>query len=221
MKRLLTGSVLFLLIGAACLHASSNIAYTDPANQGTQAWGGNLALDFNVISPITVTDLGVFNASGNGTIAGTIQVVIYNLGTNTQVTPIVTFHGNYAPAGLGFDVFQSIAPVVLQPGTYQVDAVGFSGVDLNGNLNTGSSSGPLLNGGGKLVFNGAAWDYSTVLDEPLTCDTCQPLPAQDSQFDVGTLMFGATPVPEPGAFAFYGYGVIAMITVLLRRKLAR
>ena len=31
------------------------IAYTDPAGAGNQSWAGNLALDFTVNSPITVS----------------------------------------------------------------------------------------------------------------------------------------------------------------------
>ena len=122
-------------------------------------------------SPITVTGLGVFNASGSGTITGPIRVVIFNTVTNTEVTPVETFKGAYTPAGLGFDVFQVITPVVLGVGSYEVDAVGFGSNDKDGNLNTGSSSGPMLNnGGGALTFTGAGWDYdSSTLDDPLTC----------------------------------------------------
>lgn len=69
-------------------------------------------------SPIQVTSLGVFNASGSGLIIGPIQVVIYNTTTLLQVTPIMTFQGNYTPVGLGFDGFQTLAtPVVLGPGS--------------------------------------------------------------------------------------------------------
>ena len=65
MKRLLAAAPLLALIGVLPVHASI-IAYIDPAIQGFQAWPGNLALTFDVLSPITVTALGVFNASGTG-----------------------------------------------------------------------------------------------------------------------------------------------------------
>lgn len=218
MKKVLAVCVLVVLMGAASVSAST-IPYTDPANQGTQAYGGNLALNFNVVAPITVTDLGVFNAAGNGVITGTISVVIYDLTSHTQVTPVVTFHGTYATGGLGFDVFQAISPVTLGVGSYQVDAVGFSGTDLNGNINTGSSTGPLLDtGGGKLVFAGASYDGSAVLDGPTTCAGCQGLPAQTHQFDAGTFAFAA--VPEPGALGLLGTGMLAA-AAMLRRKFDR
>lgn len=218
MKRISAFFGLLALAGAVSARAD-NIAYTDPANQGTQGWGGNLALNFNVLSPITVTELGVFNASGSGTITNPIQVVIYNTGTNTAVTPIVTFKGHYTPGGLGFDVFQAIAPVVLGIGSYEVDAVGFSASDLNGNLNTGSSSGPLLNNfAGSLAFTGASYDASPALDDPLTCGGCAALPARTHQFDAGT--FGVKAVPEPSSLLIFGTGVLALGMMAFRRKFA-
>jgi PEP-CTERM motif-containing protein len=214
---LLTTSVL-ALAGAFSVQAST-IAYNDPSGQGAQAFGGNLALNFDVFSPITVTALGVFNASGTGKIHGPIQVVIYDLVANTQVTDVVTFQGTYTPLASGFDVFQPISPVMLLPGSYQVDAVGFGESDLNGNLNTGSSTGPLLNdGGGLLNFTGASWDSSPTLDEPTTCAGCQPLPTQNSQFDAGTFEFAQ--VPEPATLLPFGCG-LAGIAALRRRRPVR
>jgi hypothetical protein len=200
------------LAGLACaLSVRADIVpYNDPGKQGTQSWGGNLALNFNVLSPINVTGLGIFNASGSGTISGTIQVVIYNTGTSTQVTPVATFHGNYTPSALGFDVFQSISPVLLGVGSYQVDAVGFNSIgDPNGNINTGSSTGPLLNSGGSLSFTGAGYDASSTLDNPTTCVGCQATPAQYSQFDAGTFEFlPASSTPEPAS-------IFLLLTVFL------
>jgi hypothetical protein len=202
----LVASVIFASIAVTA--NADVIAYTDPSGQGTQLLGinENLALNFSINSPITVTELGMFNASGSGTITAPTEVVIFNTATNTEVTPVVTFLGSYTPAGLGFDVFQAIAPVVLGPGSYEVDAL-WNGTVLNGNLNTGSSTGPILNsGGGALTFTGASYDASSVLDDPSTCGPlgpCQPPPAQFSQFDAGTFEFqpgAATAVPEPSPF---------------------
>jgi hypothetical protein len=217
MKRFAAFFGLLVLAGAGAVSArADSVAYTDPAGQGVQAWQGNLALNFNVLSPITVTDLGVFNASGSGTINGTIRVVIYNTATNTAATPVATFHGNYTPGGLGFDVFQAITPVVLGVGSYEVDAVGFTS-DLNGNINLGSSGPKLDNFFGSLAFTGASYDASPVLDDPLTCPGCTPLPAQRSQFDAGTFL---GTVPEPSSLLLFGTGVLGLGMMAFRRKFA-
>jgi len=207
-------AALLALLSTFAVHAST-IAYNDPAAQGTQIFPGNLALLFHVNDPITVTSLGVFNANGSGTIAGTIQVAIWNTDLNIQVTPTVTFHGSYTPAGFGFDVFQSIAPIILGIGNYEVDAVGFNSLDLNGNKQTGSSTGTTLNsGGGVLTFTAAAFDNSTSLDGPTSCIGCLTGPANINQFDAGTFTF--TGAPEPGAFTACAFGLIAL-SVLARR----
>jgi hypothetical protein len=194
MKKLPLLVALLALVGG--LQAYSQIVYTDPAGQGKQNFGGNLALNFTVNTPVTVDALGVFNATGTGYITGPIDVDIYDLTTSTVVASAI-FQGQYTPQG--YDVFTPITLVTLAPGSYEVDAVGFGNSDLNGNLNSGSSTGPILNNlGGALTFTGAAWDYNTVLDFPTACSTCQAAPAQDSQFDAGTLE-----VPEGGAAWLY------------------
>jgi len=197
------------------------VAYQDPASQGTQPWEGNLTLDFSVTSTITVTALGVFNANGNG-ITGPIQVAIFNNSTLAEVTPVVTFSGTAAPPTGTFDVFQSIAPVVLGPGSYAVDAVGFGPNDLNGNLNTGSSSGPTLNGGGALTFTGAGYDSSTSLDDPLpsTCPSCTA-----NQFDAGTFKYvvgRATSMDEASTVTELSLtmGLAALALLWVRRRMS-
>jgi hypothetical protein len=120
-----TSTTYFLLLLSAVAANADVISYTDPANQGSvDDTAGNIALIFDVNSPISVTGLGVFTNSGSGVFTTPVEVVIYNTSTNTAVTPVVTFLGSYAPAGLGYDVFQSIAPVTLAAGSYEVDEIG-------------------------------------------------------------------------------------------------
>jgi len=220
MKRLVMTAAVFAMSGGMVVCAAT-IPYSDPAAQGTQSFGGNLGLTFDVLSPISVIGLGVFNASGNGLITGSIDVAIFNTTLNVMVTPEVTFSGAFTDGALGFDVFQAIAPVVLGVGSYEVDAVGFSPTDLNGNLNTGSSTGPILNNdGGQLTFTGAAYDTSTVLDDPNSCSPgCQPLAGRISQFDAGTFELGANPAPEPSTFGLFCCCFVFVITLLCRERM--
>src|SRR5436305_910761 len=106
MQRFVMIAILLSVIGVSESQAGSIIAYRDPADQGTENFTGNMALLFDVLTPINVTALGVFNADGTGVIAGTVQVVIYNTLTHLQVTPVTTFHGTYFPSG--YDVFLAI-----------------------------------------------------------------------------------------------------------------
>src|ERR1035438_5405641 len=100
MKKLPLLVALLALVGG--LQAYSQIVYTDPANQGTQNFGGNLALNFTVNTPVTVDALGVFNATGTGLITGPIDVDIYAFTTSSVVASAV-FTGPYTPQG--YDVF--------------------------------------------------------------------------------------------------------------------
>ena len=220
------GLVLFIFIAfvtTAPVNADT-VAYSDPGSSGDQAFNGNLALTFTVNSPITVTSLGVFNASGTGLITGTINVVIFNTATNSKVTPVVTFgpDSTYTPGAGGFDVFQSISPVVLAPGTYEVDAVGFSTSDENGNIRFGSAGPTLNNGGGVITFTGAGWDSSLSLDDPQTCMECKALPPGASQFDAGTFTYegGVVTTPEPASLSLFATGLLGLAGLLRRKRAA-
>jgi hypothetical protein len=213
-------SLAILMLGGGMMAYANVIPYTDPAGQAVNpAYPDNLALTFNVLSPITVVGLGVFNASGSGIITGSIQVAIYDTDSNTLATPVVTFSGAYTP--VGFDVFQAITPVLLGVGSYEIDAVGFNPADPNGNLTAGSSSGPILNDdGGALAFTGAAFDESGALDEPspASCVGCEPLPAQESQFDAGSFEIGEA--PEPGLFGVLAASLAGVLFAARRRRTA-
>lgn len=227
MKKISVLAALFFLLGGMQAFGDS-IVYNDPGNQGTQTFNGNLANFFTVNSPVTVVSLGVFNASGSGFITGPIQVGLYDVTTSTQVGTTVTFQGQYTPQGLGFDVFQSITPVTLVAGDlYEVDAVGFGAADPNGNRNTGSSSGPVLNNlGGALSFPAgySVYSFSTTLDFPTSTTNGGVLdrggPADDPNilalYDAGT--FETAVIPEPGSLLLLGTGLVAFAG-LLRRKM--
>jgi hypothetical protein len=228
MKRFFAAFSLIVLMGVVSAYA--DIAYKDPANQASPGdLAGNIALLFNVNSPISVTALGVFNASGSGTISGTVKVVIYNTTSNAEVTPEVTFHGTYTPAGLGYDVFQSVTPVTLGVGSYEVDEVGLGCLagcsgDLFGNEAHGSTGPVLDDGGGLLAFNGAAYDENNLtLDDPsTTCYGCNSLPQQSSQFDAGTFEFQpAVATPEPSGAELLGLELLLLLLPFTLLHLSR
>jgi hypothetical protein len=232
MKRLFPIFLLVALTCAVSLHANiSYIAYSDPANQALDPTdsAGNIALIFDVNSPISVTALGVFNATGSGTFTTPVQVVIWNTTTNTEVTPVVTFLGSYTPVGLGYDDFQPITPVALGAGSYEVDEVGlgctFNCSEQFGNQAHGSTGPVLSTGGGLLTFNGAAYNFNASLSEPTpgNCLGCNGLPSQSSQFDVGTFEFEspAATTPEPSYVVMLGLGLLLVSLLRLSRRFKR
>jgi hypothetical protein len=226
MKRVSWLLLLFAFVGGSQAFGDP-VVYNEPAGQGTQNFYGNLANFFTVNSSVTVVSLGVFNASGTGYIAGPIQVGLYDVTAGIQVGPTVTFQGQYTPQGLGYDVFQSITPVTLVAGDlYEVDAVGFSVADPNGNLNTGSSSGPALNNlGGALSFplGYSVYSFSTTLDFPTATTNGgvldrggpndQYVPAL---YDAGTFAVS----PEPSSLFLFGSGLLGLAGAL-RHKFCR
>ena len=218
MKKLSVLAALFVL--ASGLQAYSQVVVSDGTSQGNQAFGGNLDLIFVVNSPITVTYLGVFD-NGSPTIAGTIDVGLYYYGpiggspVNTVVASAV-FNSSGTYTSVGNDEFQAIAPLLLAPGRYNLDAVGFNASDLNGNAGScnvspycgypgNTSTAATLNTlSGALTFvgsyNGGAYDTSSSLDYP---DSGSAAPAY--VYNAGTFAIGSlsSTVPEGGASWLY------------------
>ena len=195
--------------------AAETWAYsTSPAITGTlQAWPGNLGLDFNVNGdPIVVKAFGAFNAVGTGTFSGDIQVGIFDLLGNLQGTAVTFVAGtNYSFVPGSKDVFQSVLPFVLGPGSYSVVAVGFSAADKNGNTGVGSTPPSVTdNGGGLISFVGSGrYNRSATFGLPATIDG-----GPVNRYDAGTFEFEA--VPEPGTFLLAGAALA--IAGLIRRR---
>jgi hypothetical protein len=219
---LFAGLVVFLL--AVRPVAAATIAYMDPADVGNQIWNGSLGQDFTVNSPITVTELGVFDSGQTGTIGGTLEVAIFS-SSGTQETPTVTFSGTTGTL-VGGDLFLSLAtPITLAPGNYSVTTAGWDANILNGNMNCvgnpacGTTGGPftpptLNTGGGAITFTGVGFLSGGGLQYlgPIA-------PYPPTEFNAGSFQF--TTVPEPGMMLELALGVLLILVPRLTRQTVR
>jgi hypothetical protein len=216
----LFSTVAVLTVGFAGFASAETLAYSDPASTGNQLFPGNLALDFTVTADsIDVNALGVFAPTG-AVLGGPITVALYNTDTNTLITSAVFVNGVGTPVGGTSDIVQTIADVILGPGDYAVDAIGFGNPDANGNVSIPAppASGPALASDPILSFTGAAYDSNNALDLPTTCLGCAGTPpgSVPNQFDAGT--FEYSDAPEPGTFGMFGLGSVLVLASLRRNR---
>ena len=138
---------------------------TAPGLSGNQSWTGTLGLNFSVAGSVSVGSLGVFDSNGDG-LSGTLYSTIFDMMGNA-VTPTVSFSGT---AGSGNPyLYQSIGPVTLAAGNYQLASWGYSGADQN--YNNYGAGGPITfnSVGGSLTalgtsYSGSAGGLATIAD---------------------------------------------------------
>jgi hypothetical protein len=165
------GAMAVLLLSTISAYAQT-IAYDIAPQAGNQVFTGNMGLDFDVNSPITVVQLGAFDNNGDG-FTGSVQVAIFDRDTGSPVTPTVTFTGTAGTLVNGERLLPLSSGIVLGIGHYSVVAVGFNTIDMNGNLgHPGAIMGSTLNtGGGSIWFVGTGrYDFNTTLDFPGNLD---------------------------------------------------
>jgi hypothetical protein len=120
-------------------------AYGVPAGTvGSQTYSGALGMDFDVLRPITVTELGCFDSSANG-LSRTITVVLWsrrdngspaNAADDTAGSVMASEVFTTASPGTltGTQRFKPLAaPVVLLPGAYTMVAYNYGSGEPNGN----------------------------------------------------------------------------------------
>lgn len=129
-------------------------AYSATISAGNQPYTERLGMVFTVNSPIMVNELGAFDSNQDG-LQSAIEVGIIRTDGTVMAGP-VTLSGSSDPLS-GNHRMRSIPTVILQPGDYVIVAVGYSNVEMNGNINFGGSRVSTNPGGGQLTFIGGSF----------------------------------------------------------------
>jgi hypothetical protein len=207
-KTLLIASTIGFLSASSIAQAVTAYAYSGPT-AGTQNFNGPLGLDFDVITPITITDLLAFDDDADGWASAQVQVGIFDRNSGTLISQSVTFSSsNVGILSGGSYRSLSITSLNLNAGQYSIVAQGFNGDDLLNNSNGGATSPTTDSGGGLISFvGGARFGFESTLAYPTNPDG-----GPANKYGAGSFSF--QPVPEPTIIssALLGLGL------LFRRK---
>ena len=202
--------------------AEASAVYSAPGNPN-QSWTGSLGLDFTVNAAIIINSLGAY--SGADANANITVEIFTSAGTPVPglLTTITTTSTPYT--------WQSVAPVLLLPGTYQVTAWGYGDI---GNYNSGISPGTpvsfntlggALTDGLPYYNNPGVTGFATILDnfngDQFSPDGLHYYGAGnfDASLATGDAP-GVTPLPAALPLFASGLGAIGFIGWRRKRKAA-
>ena len=222
-SRLLTCVLASCLLAASTSATASMIAYDTPIQSGNQVWPGSLGMDFDVLAPITVDRLGVFDSGGDG-LASRLTATIYDRQTQAAVASL-TFGAGFTGTLVNGSRFLALpAPLALAAGFQgSIVASGYGANEPNGNLGCLAGAGAsclgntivpssMNTGGGLIAFVGSA-RYSNGTGFPTSLDS-----GPANRYLAGTFSFEPTAIPEPASLLLVGMGAIA---VARRRSLRK
>ena len=149
--------------------SAQTVAYEIAAGTvGNQEYGGSLGLDFKVVIPIEVTQLGVFDSGSDGIMLplsvslwsrdenGTPDDFSDDFGGSALATLTFAPGDDGVPAG-GSRLKPLPAPVQLGAGSYTIVASGYGAGEPNGNTPNPAANGRTANGnGGTIEFVGTS-----------------------------------------------------------------
>jgi len=190
----------------SCLTAEARepgVAYgIEAGTVGSQSFGGALGMDFDVLHPIKVTRLGVFDDSSDGLFLP-ISARLYNRETKAVVAAL-EFTPEQPGDLIGGSRFKNLAAPVTLPAGFRgtIVASGYGGDERNGNGVAGRS---VFSGGGSIDFVGVARYGVNPADFP---DTPDSGPA--NRYAAGTFFF--EPVAEAPSVAIARSGARIRIT---------
>lgn len=204
-------SLLFISTNAI----ATTIAYDYIVQAGNQNWGGALGMDFDVLSPITITSLGAFDSGGNG-LSRDIRVYLYSRDTQTSLYDM-TFIGTNQTL-VGGARFADV-PLITQTNVLTLPtgfrgtivAEGYGPGEFNGNGPLYFNTTTLNTGGGLIAFVGSS-RYGLPANNgqfPINIDVGPP-----SLYAAGTFRFQAAndiTIPESSSVAQLMLGLVVLL----------
>ncbi|MFP6871905.1 MAG: LamG-like jellyroll fold domain-containing protein, partial [Verrucomicrobiales bacterium] len=183
-----TGNYPFIAVsGAQSLAAYSAVDGT----VGNQAYGGSLGMDFDVIAPITVNELGAFDSGGDG-LNLEITVALMRRSDHAVLATLSFFGSDDRLAG-GHRRKALAAPLVLPPGGYSIVAWGYGAAEQNGNHGALLANLSSDNGGGAIQFVGAArWGDAGVFPANVDAGPAQRYAAGSFSFSTSDQIINAS-----------------------------
>lgn len=206
-----------LLLSSARIQAGT-VAYTTGNQTGNQTFGGPLGMDFDVVSPIQITALGVFDSGQNG-LQNPLTVYIYNRDTQAAVATLNFATGNTGTLLNGSRFLNLLAPLVLPVGFHgSVVGEGYGTNEPNGNGSFVGFTAPTTNtGGGLIAFVGTS-------RFGLTAGAYPPFPdSMVAQYGSGTFQFDAvtSSIPEPTSLLLVAVSLFGLACMRSRMATSR
>jgi hypothetical protein len=207
-KRLKVSALLLLLAVTASAFSADTIAYVVPAGiPGNQQFTGSLGMDFNVVSDIVVTQLGVFHDDTNfADLQAPLEARLYLRDDNNicNFTLLATLDFPVGDEGTAMDssFFKPLPnPITLPAGsTATIVASGYGALEPNGNGYGGAVIWYTDDGGGLLSFVGGGryGDPATPSSWPIYKDG-----GPANRYAAGTFIYhaatgGDAPAPPAG-----------------------
>ena len=197
MKRLkVVGLLLVLAAMASAVLAADTIAYNVPGGtNGNQNFTGSLGMDFDVVSDIVVTHLGVFDDATDG-LQAPLQARLYQRDDanpcNTKLLATIDFPLDDPGTDMGDgSLYKQLPnPITLTAGTTAcMVASGYGPLELNGNQGVGGAGTWYTDDGGGLinfVGKGRFGDAAHPEQYPMSVDGGPP-----NRYAAGTFVYHA------------------------------
>ena len=215
-------SSVLLVVWAIPAAASPITLQTAYTFSGNQAYNG-VGVRFNINSPITVMQLGIFDSGQNGLAASSsapLSAYLLTSSGNTVVSMAFdSFSAGILDVASGYR-FKSIAPTVLGPGQYFLMGYGWSLADQEHNCFKGGVCPAFDNGGGLLTFVESAWGRGNDAAgaAPINFGSVGGMngnyfSAASMRYVGGTPVSAAQNVPEPASCLLLAAGLAGLLGV--------